>query len=284
MNTNFIYAVFIWALLIQPFCAKSQDLSAFIKRHAVSIDRQDSLSDDVYRLMSNYRVAMVGELHGTAEPAQFVTALAELFARHDDSVLVGLELPASYMENFLRQHTDSSIYNSRAFTVPDGSGRASAAWAELIRRLNNNGRVKIFFFDAGTEPLIPRDKGMYLHIKKQMQNYPGYKVITLSGNVHNELIPYEGETRMGGYLKSDTELNISDKICSVDHCFGSGTSYNNEGNGTELHKVNNDFTEYSKAVHYTNYLLLLSPPYSSDYNAIYFTRTVTASMPVNTKH
>ncbi len=154
------------------------------------------------------------------------------------------------------------------------------SWVEIIRTFNQIKNVKLFFFDTNKADFaisMNRDSLIYIKIKKQIQINPGWKTITLSGNIHNMLLPYRDKNTMAYYLKTDKELNFSDKICSINHRYESGTMFNNSGNGIELRQVTSPNSDYSTSVDYDSYFLLLSQKFTDSYNAIYFTKKVTAA-------
>jgi len=262
------------------FAANAQDFSSYIKEHAIKINQLDSLNNEVYHLLSDYKLIMVGEMHGTNEPAKFVTGLARIFTSMGDSVQVGLEIPSEKMMEYLNRPSDNNIYSSDFFAKSSNDGRASVAWAKVISRLNKDPKVRIFFFDINNgECNNPgdRDSVMYLKIKNKIKEHPKWKTITLSGNIHNMLLPYKEKIKMALYLSWDNELNLSEKICSLNHYYQSGTMLNNTGNGLELHQVHNSPSDYSTAVDYKNYLLLFPVNTNDRYSGIYFSRTVTAA-------
>lgn len=279
------YFLFILTFTFFLFTANGQDLST-IKENAIKIDKLDSLNRKIYKLLSNYKLIMVGEMHGTNEPAKLVIGLTELLTNIGDSVQVGLEIPSDQMTKYLELHLNSNIYSSDFFAKNSTDGRASFAWAEVISKLNTNTKVRIFFYDINKgecKNTDDRDSAMYLKIKNEIKGHPKWKTITLSGNIHNMLLPYKEKTKMALYLSKDIELNISDNICSLNHYYQSGTMLNNTGNGLELHQVNNSTSNYSKAVDYDNYLLLFPVNIVDRYNGIYFTRNVTAAKMVSNK-
>lgn len=255
-------------------CAQS---SAYLKANAVRIENPYQLSDSVYSLLSPFRVIMVGEMHGTNEPAAFVTGLAKLLAGKDDSVSVGLEIPSQKMEWFLSSRTDSSIYQSDFFSKPVEDGRGSFAWARVISTLKNNSRIQLFFFDvnAGEGKPYERDSMMYLKLKKQFLLHPNWKMITLSGNAHNRIVPEE--QKMASYLKQDVQLNISTKICSINNYYLEGTCRANFGNGLEEKKLGRPMNEYDTIFPFNNYLVLMRATSTYAYNGIYYTRNISAS-------
>src|ERR1700740_3009831 len=94
-----IFLIFIIGFFF--FQSKGQDFQTYLKENAVRIDQPESLSDEIYRLVSDYAIIMVGEMHGTNEPAKFVIGLAELFTKKGDSVQVGIEIPSDQMSKYI---------------------------------------------------------------------------------------------------------------------------------------------------------------------------------------
>lgn len=269
------------------YCSVSgQDFATYLKANAIKVDRLDSLNKQVYDLLSDKRLIMIGEIHGTNEPAKFIAGLSTLFTRYGDSVQIGFEIPSELMTTFLNLQTDSSIYHSDFFSKGSTDCRASVAWAATLSQLNNNPKIKIFFYDLNkseNKNYDGRDSLMYVKIKNKIKEHLTWTTITLSGNVHNMLLPYKGQNKTANYLSKDTELNIADKFCSLNHYYQSGTMLNNIGNGLELRQVGNNSSDYSNLVDYDNYLFLFPNNRTNNYNGIYFTRTVTAAELANKK-
>ncbi len=278
--------IFLFVLTFTIFNMNGQDISAHIKENAIKINKLDSLNNSVYKLLSKYQLIMVGEMHGTNEPATFLVGLAQLFVNNGDSIQIGLELPTEEIENYIKYRNDSSIYNSVFFSKKPIDGRENYAWAEIIKTFNKIKNVRLFFFDTNKkdyEVSKNRDSLMYIKIKKQIQNNSGWKTITLSGNIHNMLLQYRNINPMAYYLKMDKDLNFSDKICSINHRYKSGTMYNNTGNGLELKKMGSPDSEYSTSVDYQSYFVFLPSSLMDKYNAVFFTKNVTAAEMIKTK-
>ena len=274
--------VFVFAL---AFCnTNAQSSASYLQQNVVRINDPRNLSDSVYQLLSHFRVIMAGEIHGTKESANFVAGLTELLTGKGDSVLVGLEIPSDQMTKFLSERTDSSIYLSSYFAVaPTGSGRESFAWARIITEFKNDPRVQLFFFDINDgEPAtsIKRDSMMYAKARKQLMEHPGWRMVTLSGNVHAMTAPeYEvGYNTMASLVKHDKELKLSDKICSINHFYASGTALNNYGDGLKVHRIGNPRSAYMDFDF--SYVVLEQPaiapntPYA--YTGRYYTKEATA--------
>ena len=265
--------------------ASGQD-TTFIKKNAVKIDNQDALSNEIFKLIERYQLIMVGEMHGTIEPANFVVSLAELLTKNANHVQIGLEIPSDLMKKYTNDRLDDNIFSSDFFARKSDDGRASFAWANVIAKLNDNPRVEIFFYDINegdTKDIKERDSVMYVKVKRRIQERPTWTTITLSGNVHNMLLPYKNKSKMGRYLHQDKDLNIADKILSFNHVYGEGSMLNNFGDGLRLHKTDDSGSNYAKAVSYENYLILFPPNDKMNYTGFYFTRMVTAARLVSEK-
>ncbi len=264
--------------LISIPLANAQGTINHLRKNAIQVDNPDKLSDSAYRLFEPFQLIMVGEMHGTNEPAKFVKGLANLFAENGDSVQVGLEIPSQQMKAFLASHTDSSIYQSDFFSkAPSLDGRASLAWAGIISSLKNNPKVKLFFFDRNEDEgmLYERDSLMYVKIKNQIGEHPHWRVITICGNAHNRIAP--GEKKASYFLRRDAGLALSSKICSINHYYLRGSCMANFGHGLEEKKFDRPLNEYDTTFQFDNFLLLKTQTSSYPYTGIYYTKYITLS-------
>lgn len=218
---------------------------------------------------------MVGEMHGTNEPAQLITRLALLFTGQGDSVQVGLEIVPEQMQHYLSSGTDSSIFQSLFFAnPPQQDGRESFAWANIISKLNDNTRVQLFFFDInkGTEEAFPRDSIMFLKIRKQYLAHPNWRMITISGNAHNRNEP----GKMAAYLQNDKSIPLdAKKICSLNNYYTKGTCYANFGKGMELKYFESPASVYDTILPFPDYLYLFSSQSNAPYTGMYYTQYIT---------
>lgn len=274
----------ILTLTLQLTNIFGQDLQIQLKENAVKIEHLNKLDKLVYEKLKDFNLIMIGELHGTNEPANFLIGLTELFANYGDTVQVGFEIPDGLMTAYNRLLTDSSVYQSDFFLNGFDDGRASIAWANSITQLTKNSRVQIFFYDiykTESNEFPNRDSIMYLNIKRRLVEHPNWRTITLSGNVHNMRLKYKEEPKAAYYLCNDKELNLTEKICTLNHYFQSGTMLNNSGNGLELREVNNNPSVFSETFDFDNYLYLYQT--ANTYNGIFFTKVITASKLINKK-
>jgi len=268
--------VVVVVLLSIPVFAQS-DLE-YLNKNAVVVNNPKQLSDSVYDLLSSYKSILFGEMHGTNESAPFVYGLATLFAKHGDSVLVGLEIPSRSMNAFKEQNTDGSIFQSDFFAHPPyQSGKESVAWAQLISKLKNNALVKLFFFDINADdPSGFRDSLMYQNIKNEQLKHPNYKLITLSGNYHNRL---NTANNLYDYFIRDTSSSLSKNICTLNMEYKEGSANANFKKGLEIKQLGSYPSIYNSQPNLEKYLLLFSNNAEYQYNGFYFVKTITpASM------
>ncbi len=92
-----------------------QDLQTQLKENAVKIEHLDKLNKLVFDKLKDFRLIMIGEMHGTNEPANFIIGLTELFANHGDTVQLGFEIPSELMAAYSSLLTDSSVFQSDFF-------------------------------------------------------------------------------------------------------------------------------------------------------------------------
>ena len=279
--TNKIFQTLFLTLIL--FVAYGQD-PIYLKQNAIRIDDQDNLTNDIYKHISDYQLIMVGEMHGTNEPAKLVNSLANLLTKNGDNVQVGLEIPSKQMSMYLSSPVDSNILLSDFFAIKSTDGRASFAWASIISNLNDNPKVELFFYDINNDDRKTgndRDSLMYLKIKNRIQIHPTWKIITIGGNIHNMLQPYNNKIKIALFISNDIDLNISNKILSINHEYAIGSMLNNQGDGLKLHEVDMTQSIYASTLDYENYLFLFPSDVKERYNGIYFTRNVTAAKLVN---
>ena len=268
----------ILTLTLQLTNIFGQDLQIELKENAVKIEHLNKLDKLVYEKLKDFNLIMIGELHGSNEPANFLIGLTGLFANYGDTVQVGFEIPDGLMTAHNRLLTDSSVYQSDFFLNGFDDGRASIAWANAITQLTKNSRVQVFFYDiykTESNRFLNRDSIMYLNIKRRLIEHPNWRIITLSGNVHNMRLKFRENPTAANYLCNDKDLKLTYKICTLNHNFLCGTVYNNTGNGLELRKVNNNPSIFSETFDFDNYLYLYKT--ANTYNGIFFTKNITAS-------
>jgi hypothetical protein len=145
-------------------------------------------------------------------------------------------------------------------------------------RLAGNPRVQLFFFDVNRTEINDvrhRDSLMYLKIKHRIWEHPNWRTLTLSGNIHNMRVQFRAQPTAAYYLCHDDDLELSGRICTLNHTYLSGTARNSVGRGLELRQVKQAASVYSETLGYDKYLFLF--PHPNSYDGMLFTKTVTAS-------
>lgn len=243
---------------------------AYVKANAVRIDNVNRFSDSVFNLLNPFQLIMLGEVHGTNESALFVNGLANLFTSKGDSVQVGLEIPSSQLTEFLLLHSHHSIYQSAYFRGKALSGKETVSWATLISKLNENPRVKLFFFDFnnGDGSMYHRDSIMSAKIKNQFNQRPTWKMITLGGNFHNQIT---GKKTMISFLLHDQQI----KICSLNIEYSYGSALANFGKGLEVKQLINPPSPYISTLSWDKFLLLVPSNSRYPYNGFFYIREIT---------
>ena len=66
-----------------------------IKMNAIPIQNLSKLSDKIYDEIANYGIIMIGEMHGTNEPAEFANGLCNLITQSEKEVVLALEIRSS---------------------------------------------------------------------------------------------------------------------------------------------------------------------------------------------
>ena len=257
---------------LSSFHLFSQGWKEYIAENALAIGNL-KLDSSHYAAFKNYNLIMMGEMHGTQEPATMVEQLARLILSYEDSVSIGLEIPEQEMDAFLQKPSEKTLKESHFFSKPNEDGRNGSAWFELVRYCMSEPRVRVFFYDNAVSPEVPRDSIMYLAVKKQASSHPTQKILTISGNLHNQLIARNGSKTMGTYLSADSLTFPKGRICSIYHYYAEGTMLNNTGKGLELTTVEFEESDFTSGKH-ENYFIFYESIESTPNNCIFFTREV----------
>jgi hypothetical protein len=268
-------AVFLLAALLLFHIAPAQGLKEQIRASARPLATPAYVPDTLLRAFRPFRVVMVGEMHGTRESALFAGALAEAFARSGDSVLLGIEIPEAEIGSFSAQRSEASLLASPFFQGINGDGRNSAAWKELLLTASKNPRIGLIFFDQKGPT---RDSMMAVNILRAMEEHPGWKVVTLSGNMHNKVRLYNGRPMAGRYLLEGAGRDLAGRLCAINIAYQNIAMWADMGDGLKLHTGKSD-NIYAQAAPSENSLLFLDPRSEYDYNAVLFVKNVTASPP-----
>ncbi len=251
-----------------------------IRRNAVAIARLDTFDASIKDIFKNQKLILVGEIHGTAEPAEFVNYLVANLIGKGRNIYVGLEISAQDIVAGDQLHDPDALGNS-PFFKRETVNKGSLAWLGLISTMSKLSGVHLFFFDLTKKQaesgLHHRDSLMYVNIKAKMLADTGAIYICLTGSFHNKITGDLFPTPMGNYFLRDKDLNISlFNMVSFNYAYVEGGACFNAGDGTRLHTLaNSDYlytlTGMRNFFSYTHELI------DGDYNGVLFTYHVTSS-------
>jgi hypothetical protein len=258
--------------------ALGQTFKDIVNSNAISLDQKNGLNFRVYSEVEHAKLIMVGEMHGTSEPAELVQLLAESILKVEDSISIGIEILPELIS--LNDFSDSlTLLQTKYFQSSNTDGRRSQSWFNLILYVKNKPNISLFFIDAKG---VTRDSLMYENIKKQRKLSPDRKIITLTGNYHSRFKSSGDMRPMGFYAKSDSFYKEKELI-SIAHFFGGGSMFNDNGNGIELTSILFEKSAFNDGVNKENYLLFLETVSLDFVNMFYYTKEVTAAMSVLNK-
>lgn len=255
---------------------KAQLSPSYIQEKAIAVDTVNYSEDLLYSHLSDYDLILVGERHGSQEPAALVLQFARLISKKETQVIVALEIPEKEMQGYMDNPSRTSLQETPFFSKPNKYGRNTQACFDLILGCAEDNNIQLLYMDnaeKGTK--ASRDSMMYLSLLKARKSKPNIKIITLSGNIHNWLKPFKGKSTLGSLCFNDS-LNFTN-ICSINHLFGGGTTLNNKGSGLRLDSIPFQPNLFSKAVSFSKYLLFETDTLFRPYNAIFYSRLITAS-------
>ena len=247
-----------------------------LKKNAIPIQNLSKLSDKIYDEIANYDIIMIGEMHGTNEPAEFAYGLCELIAKHEGSVVMAMEIRASLMNNLSDEMSISELKELDFFRGKNFDGRNGIAWLDLVYKGIKNDGIILKFIDNPYQSST-RDSSMYREIRNIHNKYPNTKIVTLTGNVHNSFTPFFDEERIGGYLVKDTANFDSKKIMSINHVYSEGTMFNNDGTGIKISTIERKDNIYNTTLSHDMFLYKKSSEKQNRYTLILYTAKVTAS-------
>jgi hypothetical protein len=273
----------VLTIFFMPEILKSQMVPtrAFIKQHAVPVPYLAGPDENVYKALSKFSIILIGEIHGTAEPAEFAEGLVKSFVKHNREVIFGIEIPADQMDAFKSDRTIYALAKTRFFNSPNADGRRSEAWANLLLHLGDT-KVQLFYFDlAGDEwkDAADREGIMFEKINALLKQHPKAVFIGLCGNFHSSLQAYKGFKPMADFFTNSPISAVKDpsKIACISNMFESGSAYctlSADSAGPKVVDVPIVESTYNDATTYEHYLLLYN---TGQYNGVIFTRKITPS-------
>ncbi len=248
----------------------------FLKQNAIPIKNITKLNQQVYDEISDYEIIMIGEMHGTKEPAEFAFGLCNLITKSEKEVVLALEIRASQMDKVSDEMSVAQLKELDFFRRKNFDGRNGVSMLDLIYKSNQNERIIVKFID-NPHPSSDRDSSMYLEICNIRKKYPNTKIVTLTGNVHNSFTPCFDKLRIGGYLIKDTVNYDSKKIMSINHVFSEGEMMNNDGTGLQLRVMEREENIYNTILSHEMFFSKILPKEQNQYTHILYTDKVTAS-------
>jgi len=247
-----------------------------LKKNAIPIENLSKLSKKIYDEIANFEILMIGEMHGTTEPAEFAYGLCELIAKHEGSVIMAMEIPASRMNNLSDEMSISELKELDFFRGKNFDGRNGIAWLDLVYKGIKNDGIILKFIDNPYQSST-RDSSMYRGIRNIHNTYPNTKIVTLTGNVHNSFIPLFDKERIGGYLLKDSLNFDSKKIMSINHVFSEGNMLNSDLTGLKMRTIEREENIYNTTLSYEIFLYKKLLEEQNQYTHILYTDKVTAS-------
>ncbi|WP_204346681.1 hypothetical protein [Psychroserpens algicola] len=247
-----------------------------LKKNAIPIQNLSKLSDKIYDEIANYEIIMIGEMHGTNEPAEFAYGLCNLITKSEKNVVLALEIRSSQMNNLSDEMSITQLKELDFFRRENFDGRNGVSMLNLIYKSNQNERIILKFID-NPYPSSTRDSSMYREIRNIHNKYPNTKIVTLTGNVHNSFIPLFDKVRIGGYLVKDTVNFDSKKIMSINHVYSEGTMFNNDGTGIKISTIEREDNIYNTTLSHDMFLYKKLPEEQNRCTHILYTDKVTAS-------
>jgi len=225
-------------LLFLNISCQQEKLSADqlkLKKGTIAINDLNDPNEKIYNRVSDFEIIMIGELHGTNEPAQFAYGLCNMISQKEGNVIMAMEISPNQMVGYHDRMERNELAQLSFFNGENTSGMNGQSWLNLITKCNIKKEIKLEFFDH--QLFAPRDSSMYLALKDIKNRYPNTKIVTLSGNLHNRLKDFNGNKMLGQYILEDTVNFNKDKIMSIMHYYSEGTMLNNMGNGLELRAI-----------------------------------------------
>lgn len=268
----------ITLLIFGTMSLNAQNYKEALRQSAVSIENLKKPSLAIYEKLKDFNLIMMGEMHGTMEPAQFVEGLVKVFTRNGKKVALGLEMPEAEMKTFIKNPNEENLRSAKFFQKPNEYGMNGMNWLELIQGVFQDPSVELFYFDNNT--VENRDSSMYLDIKQQYNKFPDHIFITLSGNIHNRMGGFRDMKTMALYLKEDPEIFPVEKIASINHQYGGGTMMNNVGNGLELRTFEWQESLYNSIVDFKMYFSEQVITSKEAYNFFLYTDMVSHASPI----
>ena len=252
----------------------------FVEENAVEIKNRLDSTGAICKEVKDYKAIMIGELHGTNEPPEFLVGLVRSLTSCGKKVVVAFEISADGLKNFKSNPNLEGLKKSIFFNTTSQDGRQCVAWAQMLVDLTAIKNVEIVYIDLDLahkgDKSISRDSMMFENLNTFFKTDTSRVLVTLTNNVSNKLTPNKAEKNLAHYMQKDEHSCFkTKKILSLAHYYGKGTTMNWANDGYKLREVAGTAEFYEYATPYDNYLFIYNV--QEGYNGIFYSKTITAS-------
>ena len=251
----------------------------------IEIKERRNLPDDIYRQLRSQDAILLGEVHGTNESVDFVEGMVDLWLKSGEKVLLGLEINQDnqpVVDQFMRSGDFELIKNMPFFKREFQDGRSSTAMADLIKAMYKKENLKIVCLDVPSAASYHtnRDSMMAANASAALLSNRDWKLITLTGNVHNKTELGGFGYPMGYWILNDHTLKLNnERMVSIDIVYEEGSSWNCRGNnGVSVCKEylqGNLSGSLAKKYPFDNSFIY------SEHDKVFFTRKISTAPPLN---
>lgn len=262
------------------------DLKKYVLENAIAIQDLTKLPIALLQVISNYKIVLLSDLHGTNESPEAALGLISLLSNLKKPISLALEIPKTAqkdIDTFIDGGNLELLKNSHFFKNQYQFGTASIAIGRLLQQVRMIPNLRVFCFDSDSPK---RDLTMACNIIKEFQP-EGYLVI-LTGSSHIWRENEKDKNSMSYYLWSlENSTILENDIFSIGmcaetiHCFATSRLEGTEEivYGEQKFGGIAEFLLFPHPPALGKYFILL-PPELNSYNAILFTRITTPSPPL----
>jgi len=209
-----------WIVLVSILC----HIPGLAQERRFNLDDVDQ--SDFRNFLSQKKVVVVGELHGTREIPAFVLQIIKIMQEKEKDLTIGFEIERNMqplMDDFIKTGDLSKFIEHDYFKTQDG--RTSEAMGSLFVEVRRIPGIRIICFDVtSTTSSFERDSLMGINLAEL---FTSGKMVILTGNLHASL--------QAGFWKPNFKSatyyfkklrNLGSDMVSLNSYFGSGTLWN----------------------------------------------------------
>jgi hypothetical protein len=277
----------------------------YIQKHAIELDDLTNLPEEILQFLAQHKIILMGEIHGINETPEMTLGLIKLLTQMKKPLILAIEVwnsQQNVFESFMKTGDVDQLKNSLFFKNLPQYGIGSLAMVNLLQQVRNLPNVEVFCFDPFSAESIhsdqeaslsssqERDLQMARNLIKKSEENKNAAMLVLTGSLHasTEINVLLGtEYRPLGYWLSHLEnSSISSKdVFSMVLKFEKGSSWGGFSEDGEkisfgVHEFTPTCEAYSQAVAWEKYFLMLKQK-EEGYHAIFFSRQITPSYPLN---